>query len=115
MKKFSIAVFLLFSIGLLQYCSSSKKAKKSETVVSYEKDVVPILQASCTPCHFPPGGKKAALNTYDSVKFYYDDLIARVKLPSTNDKFMPFKSKKPALSDTAINVLEQWKKQDMPK
>ena len=115
MKKFSIAIFFLFSIGLLQYCTSSKKAKKTETVVSYEKDVVPIMQASCTPCHFPPGGKKAALNSYDSVKFYYDDLIARVKLPHDNEKFMPFKSKKPPLSDTAINVLEQWKKQDMPK
>jgi len=115
MKKFSIVIFFLFSIGLLQYCTSSKKAKKTETVVSYEKDVVPILQASCTPCHFPPGGKKAALNTYDSVKFYYNDLIARVKLPHDNEKFMPFKSKKPPLSDTAINVLEQWKKQDMPK
>ncbi len=115
MKKMFMAILLLCSIGLFQYCSSSKKAQKSLTVVSYEKDVAPIMQTSCAPCHFPPDGKKEALNTYDAVKTHYDDLIARVKLPHDNKDFMPFKSKKPPLSDTAINLLEQWKIQGMPQ
>jgi nitrate/TMAO reductase-like tetraheme cytochrome c subunit len=115
MRKFTIAILLLCCIGFFQYCSSSKKAKKSVTTVSYEKDIMPIIQANCTPCHFPPDGKKEPLNTYDAVKTHYDDMIARVKLPHDNEKFMPFKNKKPALSDTAINLLEEWKKQDMPQ
>lgn len=101
----------------LQNCGSSKKAASVPvvTTVSYEKDIAPIMQNSCAPCHFPPGGNKKALNTYDDVKGQVDDVIARVKLPQDDMKFMPFKNKKPALTDSMITVLEQWKSQNMPQ
>ncbi len=117
MKKILFITLGFFSIVILQNCSSSKKTGKSmkPAVVSFEKDIMPILQASCTPCHFPPGGKKEPLNSYDAVKNHFTDMIIRVKLPQTDNKFMPWKSKKPALSDSLIKVLEQWEKQSMPK
>jgi hypothetical protein len=39
----------------------------------------------------------------------------RVKLPASDIKFMPFKSKKPAFSDSVISVLEKWQAQNMPQ
>ncbi|MEI9957682.1 MAG: hypothetical protein WDM90_15595 [Ferruginibacter sp.] len=116
MKKALIVTLCIATLVILQNCGSSKKINKvKEPVVSFEKDVMPILQARCTPCHFPPDGRKKPLNTYDAVKGNIADIIARVKLPKTDNGFMPWKGKKPALSDTMINVLEQWQKQNMPQ
>ena len=115
MKKIPIIVIAFFGVGLFQYCSSSKKAAKAPAPLSYTKDISPILQTSCTPCHFPPDGKKEPLNSYDAVVNHLDEMIARVKLPTSDIKFMPFKLKKPALSDTAINALLLWKSQGMGK
>lgn len=115
MKKTLIVIAGMVSLVVFQNCSSGKKASKSKVaVVSFEKDVLPIMQASCTPCHFPPDGKKAALNTYDAVKMHISDVIARVKVPVTDPKYMPFKSKKPALTTEQIGLLEEWQKQNMP-
>ena len=116
MKKTLIVLLGMVSLIVFQNCSSSKKASKAPAVatVSFEKQVLPIMQSSCTPCHFPPGGNKAPLDTYDAVKGHISDVIARVKLPVTDAKFMPFKSKKPALTTDQIAVLEEWQKQNMP-
>jgi hypothetical protein len=117
MKKTLLVMLGLVSLIVFQNCSSSKKASKAKTVatVSFEKEVLPIMQASCTPCHFPPGGNKEPLNTYDGVKGHIGEVIARVKLPATDAKYMPFKSKKPALTTEQIAILEEWQKQNMPK
>jgi len=115
MKKVIILATALCGIIVLQNCSSSKKAGKTPVVVSYTKDVMPIMQASCSPCHFPPGGNKKPLNTYDAVKANFGDIMLRVKLPQSDNRFMPWKNKKPALSDSLINVLAEWQKQNMPQ
>ncbi len=101
---------------IFQNCSTAKNTGKNavEPVVSFEKNVMPIMKASCTPCHFPPDGRKEPLNNYETVKGHIVDILARVKLPKDDAKFMPFKNKKPALSDSIINILEQWQKQNMP-
>jgi hypothetical protein len=107
-----------YAFVTLQNCGPSKKATTTAPVAatfSYQKDIVPIMQTSCTPCHFPPDGRKEPLNSYDAVKNHVADVIERVKLPQDNMKFMPFKNKKPALSDSLINVLVQWKNQNMPQ
>lgn len=115
MKKASIVVLGMFGLIVLQNCTSGKKATKAtSSPVTFTKDILPIMQSSCTPCHFPPDGKKEALNTYEGVKNHIGEVIARVKLPKEDVKFMPFKSKKPPLSDSLINVLEQWQLQNMP-
>jgi hypothetical protein len=111
-------IFILSGHVLLafafQNCGSSKKGTTTSSL-SYEKDIAGIMQASCGPCHFPPGGKKEALDTYEAVSKNIDAVIERVKLPQTDMRFMPFKLKKPALTDSAINVLVQWKEQGMSK
>jgi hypothetical protein len=95
-------------------CNASKKAKaKAEPMVTWSKDVLPILKDRCTPCHFPAMGKKKILDTYDAAKTNIDDILLRIKVPVTDEKFMPFKSKKPPLNDSLINVFVLWKKQDM--
>lgn len=115
MKKTLIVMLGLAGLIVFQNCSSSKKASKAKVAtVSYQKEVMPIIQASCTPCHFPPDGNKTPFNSYDAVKGHIGDMIARVKLPVTDAKFMPFKSKKPALTTDQIALLEEWQKQNMP-
>jgi hypothetical protein len=114
MKKTLTVLLCVCSLALLQNCGSSKKATSKKMAVSFEKDVMPIMQASCTPCHFPPDGRKKPLNNYDAVKANIVDVIARVKLPHDAKGFMPWQSKKPPLTDSAINVLVEWQKQNMP-
>jgi hypothetical protein len=117
LKKIILLIVSASSLIVLQNCSSTKKASASKpaTVVSYEKDIMPMLKASCTPCHFPPDGSKQALNTYADVTANFDEILIRVKLPKDDLKFMPFRNKKPALGDSGINVLVEWQKQNMPQ
>ncbi|MBC7845065.1 MAG: hypothetical protein H7Y10_01070 [Flavobacterium sp.] len=115
MRKILFLVVVLFSVVFLQNCKSSKSNYVAPKTISYKKDITPILQTSCTPCHFPPEGKKEALDSYATVSSHITEIIARVKLPKEDRKFMPYKSKKPALNDSLVNVLVTWQKQDMPQ
>ncbi len=105
------AALLLMAVGF-QFCSSSKKAA-APAALSYEKDMAAVMKTSCSPCHFPPDGKKEALDNYAAVSKNINEIIERVKLPQSDMKFMPFKNKKPALTDSVIKVLVQWKEQGM--
>ncbi len=113
MKKTLTTLLCICSLAILQNCGSSKNATKKPVAVSFEKDVMPIIQLRCTPCHFPPDGRKKPLNNYDAVKANIDDILTRVRLPHNDSRFMPWKEKKPALSDSMINVLVEWQKQNM--
>jgi len=116
MKKILLIMLSFCTIVLIQNCSNTKKTAVAKVaVVSFGKNVLPILQSRCTPCHFPPEGRKQALNTYDDAKANISEMIARVKLPQEANGFMPWKNKKPALSDSMINVLVEWQKQNMPQ
>lgn len=62
-----LASALLLSAGALAGCGA-----ESNKVVSFQKDVYPILQAHCLECHTPPdteGYQKSglALNNYDGL------------------------------------------------
>lgn len=94
------------------------KAKKPVAVaplVSYQTDITPLIQRSCTPCHFPEKGKKKMLNTYGAVAEYVVDIIRRVKVPTDHKDYMPFKSKNEPLTAQEIALIELWEKQGMPK
>lgn len=103
----------------MQQCKSSKNTtsanSSTETQVSYEADILPLMQRSCTPCHFPENGKKIMLNTLQATRVNIDDIMVRIQLPSDSDKFMPFKSKKPALTQEEIATFKKWIDQRMPK
>jgi len=112
--------FIMFSY--FQSCKTAQApvvsldAKKipPELLVSYEKDIRPIMLASCTPCHFPEQGQKKMLDTYAATKSEATAIIERVLLPADDIKFMPFKSKKPALTTEEIKLLKDWVTQGMP-
>lgn len=115
LKKIVFAIFLIFIFSTLQFCKSSKKAtsKKNEISVTYTQNIAPLLERSCTPCHFPDKGRKKMLNTFEAVKENIDDILRRVQLPETDKDYMPFKSKKPALTAEEIDLLKTWVNQKM--
>ncbi len=69
----------------------------------------------CTPCHFPERGRKEMLDTYKATKKYASDIIKRVQLSPEEIKFMPFKSKRPALTKEELKLFNDWIAQNMPK
>ena len=115
MRKILFIVGVLFLVVFLQNCKSAKNKYVAPVAYSYTKDVAPIIQTSCTPCHFPPEGKKEALNSYETVKNNIAEIIETVQLPKDNHRFMPFKSRKPPLTESQIAVLVTWQKDGMPQ
>lgn len=110
MKSRYLLLVAAFGLIVYQSCTSTKKASSTSlAAVSYDKDIKPIMIASCTPCHFPDEGKKKYLDTYNAVASNIDDIIARVKKPQDEKGFMPFQLKKPALTEEQIMTLETWK------
>lgn len=52
---------------------------------TWEEDMKPIFEASCTPCHLSGGSAPTVLSTYDSWELHRDELRARV----IEDETMP--------------------------
>lgn len=113
-KNLLLAGGIFIAVLLLQNCKSTKTPYVAPVAFTYSKDIVPIMQTSCTPCHFPPEGKKEALNSYETVRDNIAEIIEMVQLPKDNHKFMPFKSKKPPLTESQIATLVTWQKEGMP-
>lgn len=114
MKKTLTITALFLLAAAFQFCNSSKKATAA-AAPTFSNDIMPIMQASCTPCHFPPDGRKLPLNTLAAVKENIDHVLERVKLPKEDRRFMPMMNKKPALTAAQITILEQWKAAGMPE
>ena len=83
-------------------------------MMSWQKDIAPIMMAHCSPCHFPDTGNKLPLNTYDAMVANVDYVLGRVQLQQDDPHFMPWKLKKPPLTDSLIQVIKLWKEQQMP-
>jgi hypothetical protein len=75
--------------------------------VTYTKNIQPLIQMHCSPCHIPPKGFKQAFNTYPLAKEWVDSMIVRIHLEPGQPGFMPFKRQK--LSDSTIRVFEEWR------
>lgn len=112
-----LMLMILFSFTM--YCTSAQSSTlteaqlKSGDYVSYDKDLYPIMQRSCTPCHFPERGRKQMLDSYDNTKDFIKDIIARISLPEDNDKYMPFKKKRQGLSSDEVQLFKTWLAQGM--
>ena len=114
MKKISVFASVVLAAFVFSYCSSSKKAAVLPPAkITYQANIVPIIQASCTPCHVPDkGGNKKPLNTYNAMVTQYDEAVRRIQLNPSDRGFMP--NRKPnKLSDSTINVFKQWKTDGM--
>lgn len=98
-------------VTVFQFCSSSKKAAAESMKVSYARNVQPVIQANCSPCHIPPQGRAKALHTYDAAKAEINDMITRIKMNPEEKGFMPMRH--PKLPDSTIAIFERWKESGM--
>ncbi len=117
MKKIQIVALILPVTILFCDCTSSKIASNyvDSKKISYLKEIKPIMENSCAPCHIPPQGRKEPLENYEHVKENIGAIINRVTLPQDNRKFMPPLNKKPALTEAEVTVLVKWQQQNMPE
>ena len=114
MKKIS----LLFLVFVCCYACSHKttpvstapSSPKTDATAMYESTVKPILEAKCSPCHFPAqGGNKAALDNYTAASNNITELLSRVQLKPEERGYMPFRGKKEAVTAAEIASLKAWK------
>ena len=110
LSMYIIAVFMAACSPKVAPSTDAKSGKdKKMPTVSYAADIVPIMSRSCSPCHYPAqGGKKEALDSYAAASKHAQDIIARVTLPQTDAKFMPYNLKKPALTAEEVALLKAW-------
>ena len=107
MKKISVIFLVVGTVLVFSYCSSGKNVTMAVPKVTYQANITALLQANCTPCHFPDkGGRKKPLNTYASASGQIIEILRRIQLNPTDRGFMPDKHAK--LSDSTIAVFKQW-------
>ena len=110
MKYFSFVLTLIIFIGFAACSKKSNPAKVKS--ITYTGDVMPLLQAKCTPCHMPSkGGNKANFENYEGAKNFGAELLARVMKAPTERGFMP--KMNPKLSEDEIAVIRKWNEQGM--
>ncbi len=109
MRKLATSVLLLASVMLFQFCNHSKHmAASAPAAVTYQHDVLPVVQASCGPCHVAGQGNKKPLDNYADAKSSADDIIKRIQMNPDERGFMPMRH--PKMSDSAITAFVDWKK-----
>ena len=108
MRKTSIAILLLISVLIFQFCTGPKKSSKGTTTsVTYEMIIKPEIEANCTPCHIMGKGNKKPLDNYAAASSSADDIIARIQRNPGERGFMPAMHAK--LPDSVISLFVQWK------
>lgn len=111
-KKLLVGGLIIFGAAS---CAMFKSSAATESSVSYAQHIEPIMQAKCTPCHYPETGKADMLNTYESVKRHANGILHRIQLDPSDSHYMPFKQKKPAVTTDEIALIQQWKAEGFAK
>lgn len=87
--------------------SAGSDKPKADANAMYTTDIKPIIEAKCTPCHFPDkGGNKAALDNFATVSNNITEVLERVQKKPDERGFMPFRSKKDPLTPAEIASLK---------
>ncbi|MES2006181.1 MAG: hypothetical protein V4450_16810 [Bacteroidota bacterium] len=111
MRKLFVSSIVVAAVVVFSYCSSTKKATATAPVVAktnYQANIMQVVQANCTPCHFPDkGGRKKPLDSYNAISAQIDEVLRRIQLEPTARGFMP--DRKAKLADADINAFKQWK------
>ena len=113
MKKISFILTVII-VTLFAACSQKNSASKKPKVIptTYTTDMMPIIQAKCSPCHVPSkGGNKASFENYESAKKYGADMLARVQLNPGERGFMPMRHEK--LTAEEIVIIKKWNEQGL--
>ena len=112
----SCMFFVMWSASCSKKTAVKPKAEYDGPMVSYASQIAPIMERSCSPCHYPQKeGRKAPLDTYDALKGEFSEVIERVQLPEDDVKFMPFKHKRESLSEEEIEMLKNWARGGFPE
>ena len=100
--------FILILIVITVFAACTKKASPTKILpTNYTFDILPLIQAKCTPCHLPSqGGNKANFETYESAKKYAAEMLDRVMIAPGQRGFMPKNHDK--LADTEIALIKKW-------
>ncbi|MBK8520923.1 MAG: cytochrome c [Chitinophagaceae bacterium] len=110
MKNFASVLILILIIGFAACSKKSNPAKVKS--ITYSGDILPLLQAKCSPCHMPSkGGNKANFENYEGAKKYGAELLARVIKNPTDRGFMP--KMNPKLSEDEIALIRKWNEQGL--
>lgn len=113
---FSALLFVGWSASCSRKTAPAAKAEYDGPKVSYSANIAPLVERSCSPCHYPEkGGNKAALDSYEGLKAEFREVIKRVQLPEDDANFMPFKHKREALTAEEVELLKNWSKGGFPE
>lgn len=105
-----VLVILLFAGSVVfQFCNSTKKASKSvsTSAVTYDANIKPIIQASCSPCHIAGKGNKKSLDNYTAASNNINEILERIQKNPGEHGFMP--ARHPKLSQDTIQLFAAWK------
>lgn len=76
-------------------------------LVTYNKDVKPIIEANCIICHSPGGAASfQPWTSYNQVKNNIDKIIDRINRPVGDPQKMPQGG---SLSPSQITIITKWK------
>ncbi len=93
---------------LISQCALFQGKSETNASVSYARDLAPLMEKNCSPCHFPERGRADMLDNYDRVRRHIRGILTRVQLDPSNEDYMPFKQKKPAWTAQEIALFQQW-------
>src|SRR5215467_14742213 len=118
----------LAPFGLLAAAAIGLRAQVPPTSpadVTFTKDVAPILQRSCQPCHHPDGVAPMSLVTYEDVRPWARALKTRTALRTQRGAMPPWFVEKnigiqkfkhdPSLSEEEIASLAKWTDSGAPR
>lgn len=108
MKNILIVAFI-FSAFVFAACANKLSSTKEpvKKITSYSADVMPLIQARCSPCHVPTkGGNKVSFENYASASKFAAEMLERIQMDKTSKGFMPFKGEK--LTAEEITVFKKW-------
>jgi hypothetical protein len=107
--KANLFILTVFS-GVLIFNACKKDEATPTDKITFNKDVKPIFEAKCNPCHLPGAtGDTASINKwndYTTARNHIDTILIAVKLNPGEKGFMPYNRTK--LPSETISVLDQW-------
>ncbi len=101
----SLATFLVSQCAMFKGAASEAAA---DATVSYARDLAPLMEKNCAPCHFPDKGKADMLNDYDKVRRHIRGILYRVQLDPSKADYMPYKQKKAGWTAEEIALFQTW-------
>src|SRR6185295_4326542 len=112
MTRFLVFVLLAAMTALGTPISSTPVASDQAPAVTFDKDVLPILQNNCQTCHRPSGIAPMSLLTYESARPWAKAIkaavVGRVMPPWFADPHYGQFRNAPKVTDADIQTIAAW-------